>query len=83
MFTSWYEQLEEEGLDFTKPYHCTLTLDELMKEFENGYGGIQGRAFTAWDSERVYFPWVCFGVEGVASVLRNPCDEATVHIGCN
>lgn len=57
---------------------ANLALD---REFDNGYGGAEGMPFTLWTEERVYFPVVYDGAEWVASVPRNPCDEATDHVG--
>jgi hypothetical protein len=60
---------------------CTLTEKELHKSFYTGYGGEEGKSFTAWTENRVYFPACYDGAEWVASVPRNPCDEATGHVG--
>lgn len=37
--------------------------------------------FTAWTKNRVYFPVTHDGREWVDSVPRNPCNEATKHVG--
>lgn len=50
-------------------------------EFDDGYGGTEGPAFTAWSQTRVYFPVVYDGAEWLESVPRDPCDEVTHHIG--
>jgi hypothetical protein len=60
---------------------CTLTAEELQVEFYGGYGGHNGKSFTAWTDARVYFPVVYDGAEWVGSAPRNPCDEATEHQG--
>jgi hypothetical protein len=49
--------------------------------FDCGFGGANGCAFTVWTTHRVYFPVEYDGAESVASVPRNPCDEATEHVG--
>ena len=54
---------------------------DLEHEFDGGYGGSEGRPFTLWTTGRVYFPAVYDGAEWVASVPRNPCEEATSHVG--
>jgi hypothetical protein len=59
----------------------TLTEDELHRQFDAGYGGSEGRPFTLWTTNRVYFPGVYDGAEWVASVPRNPNGEATRHVG--
>lgn len=60
---------------------CTLSDDELLKEFNSGYGGSEGKPFTAWSKKYVYFPVVYDGAEWVGRAPRNPCDEATNHQG--
>ena len=60
---------------------CTLTEKELLKDFYNGYGSEEGKPFTAWSNEWVYFP-VCYdGSECVGRAPRNPCDKSTEHVG--
>ncbi len=59
----------------------TLTEDEMDVEFDDSYGGSEGKPFTAWSETRVYFPVVYDGAEWVDWVPRNPCDEATGHCG--
>lgn len=49
--------------------------------FDSGCGGVEGDAFTVWTANRVYFPAQYDGAEWCASVPRNPCDEATQHVG--
>ena len=60
---------------------CTLTDEQLDREFNDGYGGTEGAPFTAWTEGRVYFPACYDGAEWVWSAPRNPCDEATDHVG--
>jgi hypothetical protein len=49
--------------------------------FDCGYGAIEGRRFTLWTRESVFFP-VCYdGAEWVASVPRDPNLEVTCHVG--
>lgn len=59
----------------------TLTEEELDIPFDDGYGGTEGKPFTLWTKNRVYFPVQYDGAEWVDSVPRNPCDEATKHLG--
>jgi len=60
---------------------CTLTDEELDKEFDDGYGVSQGKRFSAWSKKYVYFPAVYDGREWVERAPRNPCDETTAHVG--
>ena len=60
---------------------CTLSEDELTKEFDDGYGGSEGKSFTAWSEKYVYFPIVYDGSEWIGRAKRNPCDEPTEHMG--
>lgn len=53
----------------------------LDAEFSDNYGSAEGCPFTLWTSKRVYFPVVYDGAEWVSSVPRDPCDEATPHVG--
>lgn len=60
---------------------CTLSETEMNEEFDDGFGLYEGKPFTAWTTNRVYFPEGYDGAEDVASVPRNPCDESTNHVG--
>lgn len=72
--------IEDEAGD-DKIIACTLTEEELLEEFHTGYGSIEGKAFTAWGEKYVYFP-ICYdGAEWVGKAPRNPCNEATEHMG--
>jgi hypothetical protein len=62
-------------------YECTLTQEELNKEFDPGYGGEEGLPFTVWTKDYVYFPACYDGSEWVAWVHRNPDGHATSHVG--
>jgi hypothetical protein len=59
----------------------TLSEQQLDSEFDNGYGGSNGCAFTVWTKNYVYFPAVYDGAEWVDCVSRNPNGVATLHIG--
>lgn len=81
---SWHtmlqEAMEDRGEDFSTVV-CTLTEDQLKRKFYAGFGETEGKPFTAWGKDWVYFP-VCFdGAEWVGSAPRNPCDIATDHQG--
>ena len=54
---------------------------DLDRKFDDGYGGSEGKPFTIWTHNRVYFPVVYDGAEWVDSVPRNPRGEITKHCG--
>lgn len=60
---------------------CTLTEEELNRKFDSSFGLTNGKPFTAWSENYVYFPVVYDGSESVGRTPRNPCDEATEHQG--
>ena len=77
---NWKEKLDEEcGND--KIIACTLTDKELIVDFNDGFGRSEGEPFTAWGEKYVYFPVVYDGAEWIGKAPRNPCDEATDHVG--
>lgn len=67
--------------DFSPCIATTLSGEETQRQFYGGYGGSEGKPFTYWTETRVYFPVVYDGSEWVESVPRDPCDEATFHVG--
>lgn len=83
--TSWRKELvrclEDTKQTWADIVAVTLTESELDKLFHPGHGGREGLAFTAWTKQRVYFPVVYDGAEWVGSAPRDPCDEATGHVG--
>ena len=83
--TSWRslltDALTDQGETWEDVVESTLTDEALERRFDDGYGGSEGCAFTLWTFNRVYFPVVYDGAEWVSSVPRNPCDEATSHVG--
>ena len=83
--TTWRKLITESMRDVGESWddvaQCTLSDVQLDRQFDCGFGGEEGAAFTLWTKERVYFP-VCYdGSEWVDSVPRNPCGEATSHVG--
>ena len=74
------EEFEENGDNFEK-METTLTEEELVEDFDTGYGGSNGKPFTAWGEKYVYFPVVYDGAECVGSAPRYPCDKRTRHQG--
>ena len=83
--TNWKKliQLEMNSFDetFDDVVSSTLTKEELLENFDDGYGGSKGVSFTLWTTNRVYFPAVYDGAEWVESVSRNPDGKPTPHIG--
>ena len=87
---NWYKELKEidkrEGLESIafrgKRYSSLEDIhDEINFDFDDGYGGTNGFAFTARTKNKVYFPASHDGPEWIANVPRNPCNEQTPHIG--
>ncbi len=74
-------EMEDRGETWADVVHCTLYDEILDVEFDDGFGATEGKPFTLWTTNRVYFPRCYDGAEGVASVPRNPCNEVTEHIG--
>jgi hypothetical protein len=83
--TTWKDELKDEmqkrGEELTDLVANTLTLEEMMTEFDAGYGGTEGVSFTAWTANTVYFPMCDDGAEWVGSVARNPDGKPTDHQG--
>ena len=83
--TTWREELIE-ALELRDEcwddiQSITLADEELDKEFDASYGGTEGKPFTAWTANTVYFPACYDGAEWVAWVSRNPNGKATEHVG--
>ncbi len=80
MKTNWKKLIEDIARG-DKIIACTLSEEELLEEFDDGFGGSQGKPFTAWSEAYVYFPVVYDGAEWVGAAPRKPCDLATDHVG--
>lgn len=82
---NWHDMLSSEMESHAETRNdiigSTLTDAEMLTEFQDNYGGIEGAPFTVWTRNRVYFPACYDGCEWVASVPRNPNEEKTHHIG--
>jgi len=60
---------------------CTISNEELDREFDYGYGGTNGAPFCLWTHTRIYFP-VCYdGAEWCGSASRNPDGKSLNHQG--
>ncbi len=85
VMTNWKELIQEEMKSHNETFEdvvsSTLTEEELLKEFDGGFGCSEGEPFTLWTTNRVYFPVVYDGAEWCASVSRNPDGKPTYHIG--
>jgi hypothetical protein len=82
---SWKELINDEmkrvGESFNDCEYCTLSEEDLSFEFDNGYGCIEGKEFTLWTKNRVYFPVQYDGYEWCRSVSRIIDKEPIEHIG--
>jgi hypothetical protein len=83
--TCWKKLLGDEldiwGETLEDVVSSTMSEEEMLVEFNAGYGRTHGIPFTVWTANRVYFP-VCYdGAEWVSSASRNPDGVATNHIG--
>jgi hypothetical protein len=73
--------LEVNGESWDDVVANTMTEEDMVEEFDSGYGGTEGCPFTVWTKNRVYFP-VCYdGSEWVGSVSRHPDEKPTLHHG--
>lgn len=81
---NWKQMLiqafKETGDNFEK-MQTTLTQEELIIEFDGGFGCIKGVSFTSWGEKYVYFPVVYDGAEWVGYAPRNMCEIKTSHLG--
>ena len=78
MRTTWREKINR-ALGDEALLECTLSEEQLDREFDDGYGGSEGAPFTAWTPTRVLFPVVYDGSEWVGSAPRDPTPEAMAN----
>lgn len=81
---SWGEMLKEAFIETGDNFDnmkTTLSDEDLDVKFNTGYGGSEGKSFTAWGDNYVYFPVVYDGSEWVGFAPRFICDIATPHWG--
>ena len=82
MNTSWKKEFKEVEAELGETIiECTLTEQEQNTSFYGGYGGVEGKRFTAWTENYVLFPIAYDGAEWVGYAPRNPCDIAMEHQG--
>ena len=82
--TNWKNELKEVCEMLGEPFEsliCTLSEEELEENFDSGWGGVEGKPFTAWGEKYVYFPIVYDGSEWVGYAPRNPCNIKMHHQG--
>jgi hypothetical protein len=82
--TTWKELLESAFKitgDSLDEVVCTLSKDELQIEFDDSHGMPEGKPFTAWSRNYVYFPACYDSKEWIDWVSRNPDNKPTEHIG--
>ena len=83
--TTWRKEFEKvfklNGDHWQDIISCTLSDEEIDVEFDDGYGGTNGRPFTAWSKRYVYFPACYDGAEWIAYVSRKIDNKPTEHIG--
>ena len=73
------EHLSGHGEVFADVERCSISDEDMDREFEDDYGWTRGIPFILWTKTRVVFP-VCYcGTEWVESVPRNPCEESLEH----
>lgn len=73
--------LKKAGEDWSDIVANTMSDADMEKEFDDGFGGAEGCAFTIWTTKFVYFPCVYDGAEWVERVSRNHDGIPTEHIG--
>lgn len=83
--TTWRQEISRvmalNGDGWEDMEHCTISDEELDRQFEAKAWAIKGAPFTAWTRDFVYFP-VCYdGEEWCGSAPRNPCDISLEHQG--
>ena len=74
-------EMERSGETWGDVESCTLSDADLDVEFDENYGVNEGKAFTLWTKNRVYFPALFDGSEWAESVARHPDGKPTSHIG--
>lgn len=83
--TNWKELLQEAMAARSETIadleSITLTEADMGEQFDPGFGGTNGKPFTAWTAKTVYFPLCYDGAEWVGSVSRHPDGKPTCHQG--
>ena len=75
------EVLKENGEAWVDVEANTMTDADMSRNFDDGFGRMEGCPFTVWTKNSVYFP-ICYdGAEWVGRVARNPDGKPTEHQG--
>lgn len=71
---NWYEMLKKAMADddFDNKI-CTLTDEQLKREFNNDWRCSEGTPFTAWSVRYVYFPWFM-------RILNGYAERPAIHV---
>jgi len=67
MKTTWRKKLGD-----VKLVHCTISDEELDREFNDGFGAPEGTPFTAWSQDHVYRSGEYDGHDYIVGLPRNP-----------
>lgn len=84
VMTTWLEEFNSvfgKAGDTWEDLETTFEDGEAWEEFDPDFGHVQGKSFTAWSKDWVYFPVKYDGAEWIERVPRNPCDIKTNHVG--
>ena len=73
--------LKENGESWDDVEANTMTEQGMQKNFDAGFGGVEGCQFTVWTKNSVYFPIQYDGAEWVGRVSRHPDGKPTEHQG--
>ena len=83
--TNWKEMLiaamQKRGETIKDIEANTMSKKEMLKQFDQGFGGTEGIPVTVWTKNTVYFPIQYDGAEWVGHVSRNPDGKPTDHQG--
>ena len=74
-------EMEDVGEKWSDVVACTLSEAELDVPFDIDYGAPEGKPFTLWTTNRVYFPVQYDGAEWAASASRIVDGVPTEHVG--
>lgn len=78
--TTWRKLLDdklvEHGESWADVEACTLTEEELDVEFDSDFGAPNGKPFSLWTTNRVYFSDEYDGLDFVNTAFRNPPERA-------
>lgn len=78
--TTWRKMFEATypDLDLSKLVFNPRDID-LDREFNDGYGCIEGQPFYAYSDTKIYYCWEYDGSEGIGNIPRHPDDTKPTH----